>query len=120
LWPEGKEEVQEGGGRWMVDLSNLFGCLWGHGFDVWLDGGKKISIKRCDEIIIKPLLAGLWECCPWQVVNVPCVVERNVGKSERNGTARFGEEGDEEVRAEGDGSSDSSLQLVRQLNKIDT
>jgi hypothetical protein len=48
------------------------------------------------------------------------VVERNVGKSERDGAARFGEEGDEEVGAEGDGSSDSSLQLVRQLNKIDT
>jgi hypothetical protein len=43
----------------VVDLANLFGCLWGYGFDVRLYGGEKISIKRCDEIIIKPLLAGL-------------------------------------------------------------
>ena len=45
LGPEGKKEVQEGSRRGLVDFANLFGCFWGYGFDVRLDGGEEISIK---------------------------------------------------------------------------
>ena len=83
-----------------------------------LDGGEEINIERRDKIVVEPLLARLRECLPRQVIDIPCVVERDVGKSERDGTAGLGEEGDEEVGAEGDGSSDRSLQKNLLVNKI--
>ena len=59
MGPEGKEEVQEGGCGGVMDLANLFGCVWGYDFDVRLDGGEEIKIERGDKIVVKPLLAGL-------------------------------------------------------------
>ena len=78
-----------------------------------LYGSYEIRIKLGDKIVVVFLFAWSRELVPGEVINEPGMFQVDVGKCKGNGALGFGEEGYEEIRAKGDGSSNGSLIALR-------
>jgi hypothetical protein len=107
---QAQEEVEECRSRVLVDLAQLLGVVGRDAHDVRLDGGDQVRVELGDHGVVTLLLERVLERLPGKVVDVPCVYEVDVGESEGDGAAEFGEGSDVKVRAEGDGGSDSGLE----------
>lgn len=91
--------------------------IWRDFEDVWFDGGDEVGIERRDEVIVILFLFWRSKCRPWQVVNVPGVVESNVREAQRYRPVCFAEKRDEKVGTKGYGRRDRCL-LLRQMSLL--
>lgn len=95
----------------MVYLADRFGHLGRDGVQVRLQRCEELGVQRGDQIVVVLLLAGCVEGVPRQLVEIPCVLQLNVGKAYRHGSVRLGEEGYVQVRAEGDCGGNGRLAI---------
>ncbi len=80
------------------------------------ESSKEVGVEGCDEVVVVLLLRGLRECGPGESVNVPGVVETDIGEAQGYCAPGFGEEGHEEVGAEGDGCGDGGLWMLSEYS----
>lgn len=78
----------------LPDIGRLVGRDIG---DKWLDGGHEVGVEFRDHRSVRLLLGWVVECRPWQLVDVPGVVEVDIGECEGDCPLGFGECCDEEI-----------------------
>lgn len=92
-----------------MDFTDFFGLVWRDALKVWLDRIYQVVIELSDLRVVVLLFVGRMERGPRQVVNVPRVVQVDVGEAQGDNPAGFGKRRDMEVRAQRDGRGDGSL-----------
>lgn len=76
-----------------------------------LQGGYKVRVQLCDQVVVVLLLVRVLEDIPGQVINIPGVREIDVGESQTDGSPRLGKGGDMQIRSQRYRGSDRRLRL---------
>jgi len=106
-----QEQVQEGGDR----------CLQYFSGDRGNDGGDRLHelrIQSFEDIEVVAFLAGSGKGRPWQSIDIPGLVQLNVRKPKRERPRGLWVRGDEQVRAQGNRSGNSTLPIRSQLPSL--
>lgn len=98
---DGQEYVEERQSRRAMYFAHLFRLVMGDFGKVGLDSSKKIRVEGGDEIVVVLFLVGSLEDGPRQVVDIPRVLEVDIGESQGNGSLRLGQGRDVKIGPEG-------------------
>ena len=109
LRAEGEEHVEEGTGRVLVHLADVGGLVYRDIGEAGLYGVNEFLVDLGDEAVVVLLFPWLLEDRPWQLVDIPRMIEIDVGECQRYSSLRLGKRIDEEVGSQRDGGSNRSL-----------
>lgn len=99
LRAEGEEHVEEGAGRVLVHLADVGGLVFRDIDEEGLYGVDEFLVDLGDEAVVVLLFPWLLEDLPRELVDVPRMVEVDVGEFQRYSSLRLGKRVDEQVRS---------------------
>ena len=92
-----------------MHLANVGGLVYRDIGEERLYGVNEFLVNLGDETVVALLFPWLLEDLPWELVDIPRMIEVDVREFQRNSSLGLGKRVDEQVRSQRDGGSNRSL-----------